>query len=124
MKYPSSNILSQIEFLNIVSKRAGFTQEDTRVLFTAIQQVFTECIQTKTEVYLGDLGHLHYFTTKERTLPNVQDGQLITRPESIRPIITLPLAIKQIVRGRVGELPWKKRQRKNIIKKEFGDMNE
>ena len=111
MKFSSPNKLSQVDFLRLVAKDAHFTIADMKIIWDSIEKVFTECVETKSEVYLGSLGHLHYTVTKERTLPDPNDnGNLITRPESIRPILSLPMGIKQIVRNRVGNLPWKKQR--------------
>ena len=126
MKLNSSNKLSQVEFLHLVAKRASFTQADVSFLWKTLEEVFTECVQTKTEVYLGTLGHLHYTTMKERTLPDPNDnGKLVTRPESIRPLLSLPMFIKQIVRVRNGALPWKQKKLPNIeSENDLGDNDE
>ena len=126
MKYPSPNTLSQVDFLRLVAQKANFTIADTRFLFSKVEEVFTECVQTKTEVYLGALGHLHYTTMKERTLPDPNDnGKLVTRPESIRPLLSLPMFIKQIVRVRNGVLPWKQKRLPNIeSENDLGDNDE
>jgi len=115
MKLNSSNKLSQVEFLHLVAKRANFTQSDITYVWKIIEEVFQECVETQTELHLGSLGHLHYTTTKERTLPDPNNsGKPITRPESIRPILSLPMFIKQIVRVRNGALPWKQKKLPNV----------
>jgi nucleoid DNA-binding protein len=113
MKFESENKISMAEFLRIVADRACFSQDDAKAFWKAVQEVFEEIVISKSELYLGKLGHLHYTITKERTLPdpgatkNSGETVLIHRPASIRPILSLAVPIKQLVRERTGTLPWK-----------------
>ena len=113
MKFETENKISTAEFLRAIADRASFNYNDAKIFWKFFQEVFEEVVATKSELYLGKLGHLHYTTTKERILPDPmasRNGEtvLIHRPASIRPIFSLSMPLKEIVRGKTGDLPWKR----------------
>ena len=96
--------LNKSEFLHLLAARAGFTLGDTKAFFDAMEDLFIEAIETKTEINIHGFGDLYYTIVSARTQKNPRTLEAVNLPETTRAEFKLGKPLRAILKAGYGKL--------------------
>lgn len=107
MKLEPNSVVNKSKFIRLLARKAGFTIGDTKIFWDAVEQVFSEAIESGTELRVG-LGRLFYTISSERDMVNPRTLERIHVQGSRRVVFKLNSSLRGILRRDMVRKPWKK----------------
>ena len=121
MRLEPTRVIQKYEFIRLLARKADFTIGDTKIFWQAIEEIFQECIETRTEVKINGFGHLFYTIGKERDMINPKTLEKIHVRPSQRVAFRLSVNNKAILRPDKIKKPWVDESIENF-EKDYGDL--